>query len=163
MSPSRRTTRSHAPPPTQRSSTHIEQCKKLVRKMGMIEGLNIDHREKTWMFENIVTKLTKKLTNYQTLVWILNMTIFMRITRLIISSTSWSGPSSGRRRDLCSSDHGKTEHEQHSRERGVSKIIKPHFLLIGTLPLIMAILWLPAFYSNCKPSFHKEHIIATAN
>ena len=119
MSPSRRTTRSHAPPPTQRSSTHIEHCKKLVRKMGLIEGLNIDHREKTWMFENIVTKLTKKLTNYQTLVWILNMTIFMRITRLIVSSTSWSGPSSGRRRDLCSSDHGKTEHEQHSRERGL--------------------------------------------
>ena len=119
MSPSRRTTRSHAPPPTQRSSTHIEQCKKLVRKMGVMEALNIDHREKTWMFEDIVSKLTtKKQTNYQTLAWVLNMTIFMRITRLIISSTS--GPSSGRRRDLCSSDHGKTEREQHSRERGLS-------------------------------------------
>ena len=119
MSPSRRTTRSHAPLPTQRSSTHIEQCKKLVRKMGVMEALNIDHREKTWMFEDIVSKLTtKKQTNYQTLAWVLNMTIFMRITRLIISSTS--GPSSGRRRDLCSSDHGKTEREQHSRERGLS-------------------------------------------
>ena len=72
----------------------------------------------TRMFEDIVIKLKKKQTNYQTLAWVLNMTIFMRITRLIISSTS--GPSSGRRRDLCSSDHGKTEREQHSRERGLS-------------------------------------------
>ena len=26
----------------------------------MMEALNIDHREKTWMFENIVSKLAKK-------------------------------------------------------------------------------------------------------